>query len=119
MPRISEDLKLNGYSLNVEYFSEILSHSRTLSFYSAVVKDLLDIPRNADTRDTNAVIKMCSGYLKLLYPNVRGASDLTPQEFNAMCFRPAFEKRRIIRQQLAAIDREFTDRMPEIRVRGL
>ena len=119
LPRISEDLKLNGYSLNVEYFSEILSYSRTLSFYSAIVKEILDIPRNADTRDTNAIIKMCSGYLKLLYPNVRSASDVNLHEFNTMCFRPAFEKRKIIRQQLAAIDREFTDRMPDIRVRGL
>ena len=36
-----------------------------------------------------------------------------------MCFDPAFEKRKIIRQQLSAIDREFTDRMPDIKVRGL
>lgn len=119
LPRISEDLKLNGYSLNVEYFSEILSYTRTQSFYSAIVKELLDIPKNADTRDTNAVIKMCSGYLKLLYPHVRSASDISPQEFKMVCFDPAFEKRKIIRQQLAAIDREFTDRMPDIRVRGL
>ena len=119
MPRISEDLKLNGYSLNVEYFSEILSHSRNLSFYSAITKELLDIPKNADTRDTNAIIKMCSGYLKLLYPHVRNASDISPQEFKMMCFDPAFEKRKIIRQQLAAIDREFSERMPDISVRGL
>ena len=119
LPRISENLKLNGYSLNVEYFSEILSYSRNLSFYSAIVKEMLDVPKNADTRDTNAIIKMCSGYLKLFYPNVRNASDISPQEFNAICFRPSFEKRQIIRQQLASIDREFTDRMPDIRVRGL
>lgn len=119
LPRISEDLKLNGYALNVEYFSEILSYIRTQSFYSAIVKELLDIPKNADTRDTNAVVKMCSAYLKLLYPHVRSASDISPQEFKMVCFDPAFEKRKIIRQQLAAIDREFTDRMPDIKVRGL
>lgn len=119
LPRISEDMKLNGYSLNVEYFSEILSYSRTLSFYSAVVKDMLDIPRDADTRDTNAIIKMCTGYLKLLYPHVRSAADITPNEFKLMCFDPAFEKRKIIRKQLAAIDREFSDCMPDIKVRGI
>lgn len=119
LPRVSEDLKLNGYALNVEYFSEILSHSRTLSFYSAIVKEMLDIPKNADTRDTNAVIKMCSGYLKLLYPQVRTPEDISPREFKMMCFDPSFEKRKIIRQQLAAIDREFTDKMPNITVRGL
>ena len=119
LPRISEDMKLNGYALNVEYFSEILSYSRTLSFYSAVVKDMLDIPRDADTRDTNAIIKMCTGYLKLLYPHVRSAADITPNEFKLMCFDPAFEKRKIIRKQLAAIDREFSDCMPDIKVRGI
>lgn len=119
LPRISEDMKLNGYSLNVEYFSEILSHCRNLSFYSAIVKELLEIPPNADTRDTNAVIKMCSGYLKLLYPHVRSASDINSKEFKMMCFDPAYVKRKIIRQQLAAIDREFTDKMPEFTVRGL
>lgn len=119
LPRISEDLKLNGYSLNVEYFSEILSYIRTQSFYSAIVKELLDIPKNADTRDTNAVIKLSSAYLKLLYPHVRAASDISPQEFKMVCFDPAFEKRKIIRQQLSAIDREFTDKMPDIKVRGL
>ena len=82
-------------------------------------QELLDIPKNADTRDTNAVIKMCSGYLKLLYPNVRSANDISPREFKMMCFDPAFNKRKIIRQQLSAIDREFTDRMPEIKVVGI
>lgn len=86
---------------------------------SAIVKDVLDIPKNADTRDTNAVIKMCSAYLKLLYPHVRTVSDISPQEFKMVCFDPAFEKRKIIRQQLSAIDREFTDKMPDIKVRGL
>ena len=57
---------------------------RTLSFYSAVVKELLDIPKNADTRDTNAVVKMCSGYLKLLYPHVRSASDISLQEYTSL-----------------------------------
>ena len=119
MPRISEDLKLDGYSLNVEYFSEILSYIRTQPFYGVIVKELLDIPKNADTRDTNAIIKMCSAYLKLLYPHVRTASDISLQEFKTVCFDPAFEKRKIIRQQLSAIDREFTDKMPDIKVRGL
>ena len=57
--------------------------------------------------------------MKLLYPHVRSAADIPPQEFKMVCFDPAFEKRKIIRQQLAAIDKEFTDRMPDIKVRGL
>ena len=57
--------------------------------------------------------------MKLLYPHIRRTSDISPQEFKMMCFDPAFEKRKIIRQQLSAIDREFTDKMPDIKVRRL
>ena len=37
LPRITEDLKLEGYSLNVEYFSEILSMQRGMSRYGLVL----------------------------------------------------------------------------------
>ena len=117
LPRITEDMKLNGYSLNVEYFSEILSHLRTASYYSGVVKDLLEIPKNSDTRDTNAIIKMASGYLKLLFPNVHSASDISYDDFVTYCFEPAFEKRKIVRSQLALMDPEYTSEMPNITVR--
>lgn len=70
LPRITEDLKLEGYSLNVEYFSEILSMQRGMSRYASIVTDMLDIPQNADTRDTTAIIRLASGYLKLLFPQV-------------------------------------------------
>lgn len=118
LPRISEELKLNGYSLNVEYFSEILSHARTVSYYSGVVKDMLDIPKNSDTRDTNAIIKLTTGYMKLLFPHVKTVNDISKEEFETYCFAPAFQKRRIVRRQLSIMDPEYTDVMPNITVRG-
>lgn len=117
LPRINEEMKLNGYSLNVEYFSEILSSLRDCSYYSAIVKSKLVIPKNADTRDTNAVVKMATGYLKLLFPHVKTAEDISKEDFTIYCFTPAYEKRRIIRQQLAKVDMEYINPMPEIRVR--
>ena len=62
LPRISEDLKINGWTLNVEYFSEILHELRDKSIYSTIVNDLLDIPIKADTRDTNAVKRLATAY---------------------------------------------------------
>ena len=118
LPRISEDMKLNGYSLNVEYFSEILSHMRTTSLYSGIVKDMLLVPKNADTRDTNAIIKLASGYLKLLFPNVKNTNDISYDDFMTYCFLPAFHKRSIIRSQLAIVDPEYTDVMPNIEVKN-
>lgn len=117
LPRITEDIKFNGCSLNVEYFSEILSHMRTELVYSGLVKDLLDIPKNADTRDTNAIIRMSTAYLKLLFPHVKSVDDIDREEFRIYCFEPAFEKRKIIRRQLALMDMEYSENMPDIKVR--
>ena len=117
LPRITEDLKLNGYSLNVEYFSEILSIQRTMSKYAAVVTDMLDIPRNADTRDTTAIIRLATAYMKILFPHVRSVSDITKEEFETYCFKPAYEKRKIIRTQLSISDMEYNPRMPEIKAK--
>lgn len=117
LPRITEDLKLNGYSLNVEYFSEILSHLRTEAFYSGIVKDMLVIPKNSDTRDTTAIIRMATAYMKLLFPNVRSSEDISYDDFLTYCFNPAFEKRSIIRRQLAIMDLEYSEKMPDIEVR--
>lgn len=118
LPRITEDLKLEGYSLNVEYFSEILSMQRSMSRYASIVTDMLDIPKNADTRDTTAIIRLTSGYLKLLFPHVESMSDITKEDFETYCFRPAYEKRRIIRNQLSIMDMEYSNKMPDIKVRN-
>ena len=117
LPRITEDLKLEGYSLNVEYFSEILSMQRGMSRYASIVTDMLDIPKNADTRDTTAIIRLASGYLKLLFPHVESMMDITKEEFKIYCFKPAYEKRRIVRNQLSIMDMEYSNKMPDIKVR--
>lgn len=117
LPRITEDLKLEGYSLNVEYFSELLSMQRKMSNYAAVVTDMLEIPKNADTRDTTAIIRLATGYLKLLFPHVKSIRDITKEEFETYCFQPAYEKRKIIRTQLSIADMEYSPRMPDIKVR--
>lgn len=117
LPRITEDLKLEGYSLNVEYFSEILSMQRKMSKYAAVVTEMLEIPKNADTRDTTAIIRLATAYMKILFPHVRTINDITRDEFETFCFKPAYEKRKIVRTQLSIADMEYNPKMPDIRVR--
>lgn len=119
LPRITEDSKLDGYSLNVEYFSEILSMQRGSSKYASVVTDMLDIPKNADTRDTTAIIRLATAYMKILFPNVKSVGDISKEEFETYCFRPAYEKRRIIRTQLSIADMEYNPKMPDIKVRDI
>ncbi len=117
LPRITEDLKLEGYSLNVEYFSEILSMQRKMSKYASVVTEMLEIPKNADTRDTTAIIRLATAYMKILFPHVRTINDITREEFETYCFKPAYEKRKIVRTQLSIADMEYNPKMPDIRVR--
>lgn len=117
LPRINEGMKVNGYTLNVEYFSEVLHSLRGCSDFSIIVDDLLDVPKNSDTRDVTAVKRLTTAYLKLLFPHVRQADDIDKAEFENYCFKPALEKRRIIREQISFIDSEFKREMPEITVR--
>lgn len=116
LPRINENLKVRGYTLNVEYFSEILHSLREISDYAAIVGELLDIPRSADTRDTTAIKRLATGYLKILFPNVKHAKDISKHDFEIFCLKPAMEKRAIIRRQISMIDSEFREDLPDIKI---
>lgn len=107
IPRMSENLKINGWALNTEYFSEIMHMLRqpeeTL-IYRHVVERLVYYPSGADTRDTEAVLRLCTAYLKLLFPHVTDPDGIDKVEFMRYCLRPAVQMRTVIRQQLQAID---------------
>ena len=117
LPRMREDLKLKGYALNVEYFSEVLHSLRTIPDFSRVVSSLLDIPKNADTRDTKAILKICTAYLKLLFPHVRDEKDIDKKDFETYCLKPAIKMRKIIKEQISLMDSEFNSTLPEIKVK--
>ena len=122
IPRVHEDLKMNGWALNTEYFSSILHMLRSDPSYDRIVDELIEIPDHADTRDTMAVKAMCSAWLKLLFPNVRSADDILynkemSYQFKDKCLRPAKEARAIIRRQLALMDREYANKpLPDYRM---
>jgi ATP-dependent Lon protease len=117
LPRVRENLKVKGYTLNVEYFSEVLHGLRSIADYDVVVGEMLVIPTKADTRDVTAVKRLCAAYLRLLFPNVHQSRDITPDEFDTYCLQPALEKRSIIRRQAHLLDSEFKEEMPDIVVR--
>lgn len=118
LPRIHEDLKVQGYTLNVEYFSEVLHYLRECPEYGSIVEELLDIPPKADTRDVNAIKKLCSAYLKLIFPNIKDVKDVNKREFEILCLNPAIEKRKIIRKQINLLDSEFKKDLPEIKLKN-
>ena len=77
--------------------------SETL-IYRHTVERLVSYPSEADTRDTEAILRLCTAYLKLLFPNVTEPSKIDKGEFKRFCLRPAVQMRTVIRQQLQAID---------------
>jgi len=118
IPRMKESLKVNGWALNVEYYSEIMHLMRSEMIYRAIVDDVLIVPKTADTRDSEAVKRICTGFMKLLFPQVRKTKDLNLDEFDKYCLQPAIKMRGIILTQLGIMDLQFRGKkMPDIKVK--
>ncbi|MBR3051904.1 MAG: ATP-dependent protease, partial [Selenomonadaceae bacterium] len=92
------------WALNSEYFSEIVHALRDELKYRAMVDQLLEVPKNAATRDTEAIKRICPGFLKLLFPHVESAEQISETEFETYCLRPAKEMRGVIKMQLGILD---------------
>lgn len=121
LPRVNVDMALQDWTLNVEFFSEVLHQLRTESVYSQIVDELVYVPQGADMRHTKAVKRIATAYMKLLFPHVTNASQIDLNEFNMLCLQPAVRRRDIVRQQCSNIDAEksFSKPMPDYRVNGL
>lgn len=120
LPRMNDDMKANGWALNSEYYSTIMHELRDDPVYRAVVEDMLVLPEKADTRDTEAIRRICTAYMKLLFPHITDAAEMSPFEFDCYCLQPAKDMRGIIRVQMGLVDsREAGKTVPDIRTRGL
>lgn len=119
IPRMNDDLKVCGWALNSEYFCSIMHELRDDTSYRAIVDELIAVPTGADTRDTEAVKRIATAYLKLLFPQVRRATDIEPREFKRYCLRRACQMRAMIKRQLGFLDTEYEGKdIPKFDVRG-
>lgn len=107
IPRMNDDLKIAGWALNSEYFCSILHELRDDTTYRAIVDELIEVPEAADTRDTEAVKRIATAYLKLLFPQVRHVNDITAREFKRYCLDRARKMRDTIKYQLGLLDVEY------------
>ena len=107
IPRMNDDLKIAGWALNSEYFCSIMHELRDDMSYRAIVDELIEVPEAADTRDTEAVKRIATAYLKLLFPQVRSANDISTREFKRYCLDRARKMRDTIRYQLGLLDIEY------------
>ncbi len=119
IPRMNDELKMTGWALNSEYFCSILHELRDDTSYRAIVERITNVPDKADTRDTEAIKRVSTAFLKLLFPHVRNESDVDRQEFTDYCLTPAMRMRRIIKMQQGMIDTEYKGKdVPFLTVKG-
>ena len=117
LPRMKKGMILKGWTLNVEYFSEVLHLLRIAPEYSMLVNKVVYSEDDSDLRDLKAVQKIASAYSKLLFPHITSVDELDKNEFKLYCLDPAIHRRGIIKEQCHKIDEEFKKYMPEIRLK--
>ena len=107
-----------GWSLNMEYFSEILHSLRTQNRYAILFNQITEFESGAAIRDKNAITRTATAYMKLLFPHWQKPEDVDIEEFKRYCLEPAKRRREIIMQQCGYIDQEFKNfKMPEVEVK--
>lgn len=117
IPRMNDDLKISDWALNSEYFCSVLHQLRDDLTYREVVEELVETPKAADTRDTEAIKRIATAYLKLLFPNVKSPKDITGKEFDKYCLKRAKDMRHTIITQLGLLDDEYKGKVvPNIKV---
>ena len=104
IPKMRESLKADGWALNTEYYVEIMHALRDESIYRSVVDELLVLPPDAATRDTEAIKRLCTAFLKLLFPNAVSVDKVNLDEFREYCLEPAVQMRSVIKKQLGILD---------------
>jgi ATP-dependent Lon protease len=117
LPRIDTSMIFHGWTINVEYFSEILHSLRTVNSYNLLLDQLIYFEDKADVRDTKAIKRIACAYMKLLFPHWKSTENVNKDEFKMYCLDPAVRRRGIIKEQCHNIDPEFKTRMPEVYLR--
>lgn len=128
IPPLSPDMRMNGWALNTEYFTEIMhlmrSPSETMK-YRGMVEELVLVEsraKNVSGREVEAVMRLCTAYMKLFFPHAN--IDLIKtikfkEEFNRYCLEPAVAMQKTVLEQMQIINpEEFSNKsMATYRVR--
>jgi len=108
IPRMTTGLIAKGWAINTEYFAEVLHELRSDLSFAAIVEDMIVYKPSADKRDLTAIKRLCTAFMKLLFPHVQSRNDISKEDFERYCLDPALEMRGIIKKQLCIIDpKEF------------
>lgn len=117
LPRVNDSMIFNGWTINVEYFSEILHTMRIQNSYGLLFDELVEFEAKSDVRDSKAIKRIATAYMKLFFPHWQKVEDVNKEMFDLYCLQPAIYRRGIIKEQCHLIDSEFKARMPEVRLK--
>lgn len=119
IPRMTTGMIARGWAINTEYFAEVMHELRSDLSYAAIVDEMIQYKANADKRDLTAIKRLCTAFMKLLFPHVQSRDDISREDFEHYCLKPAMEMRAVIKKQLCIIDpKEFNvpgkNQIPEV-----
>ena len=120
IPRMCENMKMEGWSISTDYLMEMFEKMREEFYYRAIVDQLIDElivdKKSADTRNLEAVKRLCTAYMKILFPYVTSKNQIQTDEFITYCLKPALRMRENVLFQLRKLDKEYEDKeMPEFK----
>ena len=107
----------NGLTIIVEFFSEILHTMRIQNSYGLLFDELVEFEAKSDVRDSKAIKRIATAYMKLFFPHWQKVEDVNKEMFDLYCLQPAIYRRGIIKEQCHLVDSEFKARMPEVRLK--
>jgi ATP-dependent Lon protease len=103
MERVTKDTPSQSMGFKGDFFSEILHALRSDAHYSEYVSQEMRLVGCDDLRDRKAITRLATGFLKLLFPNMRP----TDEQFTVFCVKPAVELRQRVRDELHKMDPEY------------
>jgi len=103
LPRVTVQTPAQGIGFKADFFSEVLHALRDRGGYAEYVSAHLRVVGTDDMRDKKAIERLTTGFLRLLFPDLRP----TPDEFLCYCVGPSVQLRQAVRDQLSKLDPEF------------
>jgi ATP-dependent Lon protease len=111
LPRIETSTLSSGVGFKADYIGEIFHALRNRVEFDKFVEERSHLIGTTDLRDKKAIMKMASGFLKLLFPNLKFVDE---SDFIKFCLKPAIELRQRVRDQLHYLDPEYKNYIIEI-----
>lgn len=103
MPRISNNSPSKSLGFKGDFFSEVLHSLRNDVSFTDYVNLNMKLDNCEDIRDTKAIVRLASAFLKILYPNL----EVEKSEFIKYCVKPAVSLRQRVRDELNKLDQEY------------